>query len=147
MSHLNYFKLLFDKSEIGVCVTTAKLDPPDHPMIIYVNPYMCNITGYSFEEMINKTPRMLQGTQTKDFNKSLMRQLLSRKIAYNGSVINYTKNKEEYYAKVNINYIKLDKEEYFIGFQEKSSKLQVLDCLNELEDFCKLLCSKLETVV
>jgi diguanylate cyclase (GGDEF)-like protein/PAS domain S-box-containing protein len=46
-----------------IIITTPQLDPPG-PKIVYVNPAFTRLTGYSAEEAIGATPRILQGPGT-----------------------------------------------------------------------------------
>ncbi len=48
----------------GVVITSDELDWPG-PKIIFVNDAMCRITGYTTDELIGQTPRMLQGDTTE----------------------------------------------------------------------------------
>jgi PAS domain S-box-containing protein len=47
----------------GVLITDDHLDWPG-PHILFVNDALCRITGYTAEELIGKSPRMLQGEET-----------------------------------------------------------------------------------
>jgi PAS domain-containing protein len=49
------------QSKHSIIITTAKLDPP-HPKIVFVNPAFVQMTGYTIEEVLGKTPRLLQGS-------------------------------------------------------------------------------------
>ena len=53
----NMLQSVFEVSFDGVMITEAG---PDYP-IIYVNPTLCEITGYSFSELLGKSPSILQG--------------------------------------------------------------------------------------
>ena len=52
-----------DQAKEAVLITSAQLDPPG-PEILFVNPALCAMTGYSREEILHKTPRMLQGPKS-----------------------------------------------------------------------------------
>ena len=47
----------------AVVITSAQLDLPG-PEILFVNPAFCEMTGYTQEEVLHKTPRILQGPKT-----------------------------------------------------------------------------------
>ena len=44
----------------SILITTAELNQPG-PEIVFVNPAFTRITGYAAQEVIGKTPRILQG--------------------------------------------------------------------------------------
>ena len=52
-----------DQAKEAVLITSAELDPPG-PKILFVNPALCAMTGYSREEILHKTPRILQGPKS-----------------------------------------------------------------------------------
>ncbi len=83
-----------------VLVTDTDLE--NGPHVIYANKAFEKVTGYSSEEIIGKTPRMLQGTGTsKSVLKELKDTLINNKI-YKGELLNYTKSGEEYWVYVTI---------------------------------------------
>lgn len=79
----------------GVMITGDGLDWPG-PEIVFVNPAMCQIAGYSDLEMIGQSPRMLQGTATdpKTLEK-IRKQLLSQGSAV-AELVNYRKDGTPY---------------------------------------------------
>ncbi len=79
----------------GITITTAELDPPG-PRIVYVNPAFSRITGYSAEEAIGKTPRILQGPKTDRAVLDLMLQRLWLRQTFRGETINYRKDGAEF---------------------------------------------------
>ncbi len=48
----------------AVVITTTELDHPG-PEIVYVNEGFCRRTGYTPDEVIGRTPRLLQGPKTE----------------------------------------------------------------------------------
>ena len=79
----------------AVVITTTELDPPD-PKIVYVNEAFCRMTGYAAEEVVGKTPRILQGPKTDRAELDRLRRCLSRGEPFEGEVINYRKDRSEY---------------------------------------------------
>jgi PAS domain S-box-containing protein len=73
----------------------APLDAPG-PRIEYVNPAFTDITGYSPEEVIGKTPRLLQGPDTEPWVLETMRQHLEEGRPFEGEAINYRKDGTPY---------------------------------------------------
>lgn len=78
-----------------VVITSAELDKPG-PKIVFVNQAFTQMTGYTMEEIVNKTPRILHGSKT---NRSILNQLrrcLSQGQPFQGEIINYRKDGSEY---------------------------------------------------
>jgi diguanylate cyclase (GGDEF)-like protein/PAS domain S-box-containing protein len=79
----------------AVLITTADLDPPG-PAIVYVNEGFCRMTGYAREEVIGKTPRILQGPKTDRSELDRLRRQLSLGGPFDGEIVNYRKDGSEY---------------------------------------------------
>lgn len=60
---LRLLKPAIEQSNESVMIMTAQLDPPG-PRIVYVNSAFTKMTGYAREEVIGKTPRILDGPKT-----------------------------------------------------------------------------------
>ena len=56
--------LLLEETNDVVLITDNNLEGPDGPKILYVNKAFTKLSGYSKEELIGKTPRILQGPKT-----------------------------------------------------------------------------------
>lgn len=86
-------------------VTDTQLEPPG-PKILFVNPAFCKMTGYTKEDLIGKTPRMLQGPLT---NRKIMRDLkrsLTQGKDFSGETINYKKDGSPYHVEWRISVIR-----------------------------------------
>jgi PAS domain S-box-containing protein len=56
---------LFSSTEVLDCLADGILmtdigEGPEGPRIVYVNPAACEITGYSAEELVGQSPKLLQ---------------------------------------------------------------------------------------
>jgi PAS domain S-box-containing protein len=89
------------QSKDSIIITTAKLDPPG-PEIVFVNPAFSQMTGYEIEEVLGKTPRLLQGPKTDRAMLDDLRKHLSEAIPFHGEAINYHKDGTEFYVEWNI---------------------------------------------
>ena len=76
-------------------ITTAELDPPG-PEIVYVNEAFCKMSGYTREELIGKTPRIMQGPKTRRSELDRLRHQLSLGKPYEGEIVNYRKDASEF---------------------------------------------------
>ncbi len=89
------------QSKDSIIITTAKLDPP-HPKIVFVNPAFHHMTGYMSEEVLGKSPRLLQGPRTDRTLLDDLRQHLSDGMPFHGEAINYRKDGREFYIEWHI---------------------------------------------
>ena len=85
----------------AVLITSARLDPPG-PEILFVNPAFSEMTGYSQEEVLQKTPRILQGPKSDRAMLTELREALSRGEPFSGETVNYRKDGSEYYVEWDI---------------------------------------------
>ena len=67
----------------AVLITSARLDPPG-PEILFVNPAFSEMTGYSQEEVLQRTPRILQGPKSDRAMLTELREALSRGEPFSG---------------------------------------------------------------
>jgi PAS domain S-box-containing protein len=91
---LRLLKTAIERSNESVIIMTARLDPPG-PEIVYVNSAFTKMTGYAPEEVIGKTPHILEGPET---DRSLLRRLCkdcSTGEVFRGETINYRKDRSE----------------------------------------------------
>ena len=77
-------------------VTDAEIDLPG-PRIVFVNAAFTNMTGYTEEEVLGKTPRILQGPKTSRVLMDRLRATLAQGGVFNGEGINYRKDGSEFY--------------------------------------------------
>jgi two-component system, cell cycle sensor histidine kinase and response regulator CckA len=84
-----------EQAKESIVITDAELDLPG-PRIIFVNPAFTRMTGYTAEEAIGKTPRILQGPRTDKTVLRRLRQNLERGEVFEGEAINYRKDGTEF---------------------------------------------------
>ena len=76
----------------GILATDADLDAPGGPLIVYANAAFAEITGYGADELVGRSPTILQGPDT---DRVLMRRLhddLANGRTFAGQTINYRKD-------------------------------------------------------
>jgi two-component system, cell cycle sensor histidine kinase and response regulator CckA len=83
------------QSREAILITDAEFDLPG-PRIVFVNPAFTKMTGYTSEEVMGKTPRILQGPRTDKNVWSRLRQNVERKEVFEGEAINYRKDGTEF---------------------------------------------------
>lgn len=79
----------------SIVITELELEKPG-PKIVYVNKGFEKITGYKKEEVIGKTPRILQGPKTDRSTLDRLRGSLAQGRPFFGQTINYRKDGSEY---------------------------------------------------
>lgn len=68
---------------------------PGYP-IIYVNPAFCELTGYDAQEVMGKSPSMLQGPKTDKAVIDRLNADISQGRVFHGRAINYRKDGSEF---------------------------------------------------
>jgi PAS domain S-box-containing protein len=95
VEQLRLLTTAMEQCEESVLITTAQLDLPG-PEIIYINPAFTRMTGYSFDEVVGKTPRILQGPKTDGSIISQLRKDCEEGKLSHGEIINYRKDGSEF---------------------------------------------------
>lgn len=75
----------------SVMVTEAT-DDHKNSVIIYVNQAFTDLTGYSADEVLGKTPGLLQGPETEKAVTDRLSEDLKNNRTFHGSTINYRKD-------------------------------------------------------
>jgi two-component system, cell cycle sensor histidine kinase and response regulator CckA len=83
------------QSKESILITDAEINFPG-PRIVFANPAFTKMSGYTVEEVIGKTPRILQGPRTDKDVMCRLRQNLERGEAFEGEVVNYRKDGTEF---------------------------------------------------
>jgi len=91
----------------AVLITNADLENGG-PEIIYVNEAFTKISGYEADEVIGKTPRMLQGDDTDRKELDRLKETLSQGRTFMGELKNYTKDGDPYWLDISITPIRND---------------------------------------
>ncbi|MFC4232493.1 PAS domain S-box protein [Parasediminibacterium paludis] len=85
-----------------VIITEAEPIEGEGPKIIYVNDAFTSGTGYSKEDVIGKTPRLLQGPKTDKQELEKLKKALENWQSHNITVLNYKKNGDEFWNNMSI---------------------------------------------
>lgn len=75
----------------SVMVTQASSDPKES-VVVYVNQAFTELTGYSADDVLGKTPGLLQGPETDKAVTDRLADDLKNHRTFHGSTINYRKD-------------------------------------------------------
>jgi PAS domain S-box-containing protein len=88
--------VVVNTNDAVIITETEPIDAPG-PRILYVNEAFTRITGYQPEEVLGKTPRILQGPKTDPAELHRVREALARWEPVTIEVINYRKDGSEFW--------------------------------------------------
>ena len=117
---MNLLDVAVDQAKEAVLITSAQLDPPG-PEILFVNPALCAMTGYSREEVLHKTPRILQGPKSDRVMLQRLRDALRRGEPFSGETVNYRKDGGEYYVEWDITPIRATAARLLISYPSRGT--------------------------
>lgn len=91
-------------SHIHDTIIVTQGDPLDEPgpRIVFVNEALERLTGYSRDELVGRSPRLLQGAQTDRRALDRVRQALQANQPIQEVLINYTRQGETFWNEMNI---------------------------------------------
>lgn len=72
------------------------------PRIVYVNEAFTKMTGYEAEEVIGKTPRILQGPKSNRRELDRLKECLKKWESCEVSLLNYRKDGSEFWVNINV---------------------------------------------
>lgn len=135
MNTLDKIKKILDmiedaNPEVSIIVTDKLLDPPG-PHILYVNEKWQEITGYSEQEVLGKTPRILQGPLSSREELNRLKENLQKGEKFSGLTTNYKKDGTPF----TISWVSVDcfNSEFYIAIQKIPIPEQIKDALNHLK--------------
>ena len=96
------FKDIVDEAQDIIIITKAfPLEKPG-PEIVYVNKAFTRLTGYTPEEVIGNSPRILQSTETDKTATQKIREALDKKESVRVTLKNFSKVGDEYWLDLTI---------------------------------------------
>ena len=90
--------------------------------IVYVNKAFTDLTGYSAEEVLGKSPSFLQGPDTDASVVQRLQADMAAERVFEGKAVNYRKNGSRFTMWWRVIPVALnsDKPEYFVAFQREN---------------------------
>lgn len=112
------------ESDYSVVITTDELETPG-PIFVHVNDAFTRMTGYTREELIGSSPRILQGADT---DRKVLNRLKSNLLAgdsFEGHTWNYHKDGTPYLVEMTITRLRHDGKgiDYFFSVQRDITNL------------------------
>lgn len=139
------FKDIVEFAQDVIIVTKAYPFSHPGPEIVYVNKAFTELTGYSQQEAIGQTPRILQGDDTDEDSKQHIRIALEKKQPIRLTIKNYSKYGEEYWLDLNILPLKNAEGEvtHFVAIQRDVTEFvylqRELEVLSRTDDLTGLI--------
>ncbi|MBC7952725.1 MAG: PAS domain S-box protein [Rhodospirillaceae bacterium] len=91
--------LALDAAPMGISITDPR--QPDNP-IVFTNRELTTITGYETHELVGRNMRLLQGIDTDRAEVERVRDAVSRGEGVRAELLNYRKNGEAFWMRVDI---------------------------------------------
>lgn len=137
--HLNLLERAIKSDYDSIVITELGLEKPG-PKIVYVNDGFTKMTGYTREEALGKTPRILQGEKTDRAVLDKLKERLKEGKAFFGHTVNYRKDGSEFINQWDIHPLTNDKGEitHWVSYQHditerKRSEKKVVDSEMEFD--------------
>ena len=86
----------------SVLITEAEPVTEPGPRIVYANPAFTRLTGYTMEEVLGKTPRLLQGPASGMKARAKIREALTQWKSVEVELLNYRKDGSEFWVELSI---------------------------------------------
>ena len=101
-ARLRMFEDVVIQSSAGVMITDAEHLDPAGPRIVYTNPAFTAMTGYAADEVVGKTPRILQGPLTGPEVTDRIRSALSSWHPVLVEILHYRKDGTPFWVELSI---------------------------------------------
>lgn len=111
--HRRLLSTAIEASSQAIMITNAKQE------IVYVNPAFCRMTGYDEDEVLGKSPRMLQGPETSEATRVAIREALAANKPVRAEILNYHKNGKPYWLDLSVVPVRDDEAEvtHYVAIQ------------------------------
>lgn len=101
-NRLRLLESVITHSNDAIMITEAEPINEPGPSIVFVNEAFSRMTGYNADEVLGRSPRILQGPKTDRKELDRMRGSMEKWEACEIEVINYKKNGEEFWINISI---------------------------------------------
>ncbi|MEX0771713.1 MAG: PAS domain S-box protein [Balneolales bacterium] len=147
--HPNPDNTVYDGVVDAIVITDSNLIKPG-PRILYVNPQFTKMTGYKPDDVIGKSPRILQGPKTDRKVLDELKEKLKKGLGFDGKTVNYRKDGSEFYLHWNISPIR-DKKGNIINYmsiqRDVTENMRMEQDLIKREDQFRLMAEFTDDIV
>jgi len=103
-------------------MVTKATDQHGASEVVFVNDQFSELTGYSSDEVVGKTPGMLQGSDTDQAVLDQLENDLAHDRTFHGKTVNYRKNGEPFEMEWKVGKVMdLDGERYYVAVQREAA--------------------------
>ena len=99
MTAFELIRAFAQDADIGVLVTDAVVDAPG-PTILYANPAFGRLVGRDLSDVIGRSPRFMQGRETRRMTLDAFHRALSSGERFHGYLTNYRADGAKYRAEI-----------------------------------------------
>lgn len=99
---LKLFASVVTNTNDSVLITDAEPFGDHGPKILYINEAFTAMTGYTLEDVIGKTPSILEGPKSDQLELKRIQKAIQNWESYETTIINYKKNGEEFWNNFSI---------------------------------------------
>lgn len=99
MTFLDLIQAFACEVPVAVCVTDTQVEAPG-PTILYVNDAFAHLTGYAVSDVIGRSPRFMQGRETRRPVLDRFAKALRAGERFHGHLVNYRAEGTRYVSEI-----------------------------------------------
>ncbi len=160
LQQLKLLESVITNTNDAILITEAEPFDEPGPKIVYVNEAFTRMTGYRADEVIGKTPRILQGPKSDKIELARLSKALRNWESCEVTTINYKKNGEEFWINLSVSPV-ADEKGWFTHWiaierdvtqrkndeQQKILLAEISKLFNQPNSFSETLNQVLQTIV
>lgn len=123
MTIVEFARVFLEPVSVGVVITDAQPRLPG-PTILYVNQAFGRLTGRDVKEIVGRTPRFMQGRETRRVSLDAFARALLAGERFHGYLTNYRGNGEKYRVEIDCRPLRGPSGtiDYFVSFEREVTR-------------------------